>query len=103
LIIPSTQLEEHIQMMGVLVVGKFSERVFNLDGFDSADWGDGEVMKVTVIAAVPKQDVYHAVSRCHRNCHRHCHHHVNILTCVSAVGDALTPILITGNPILESL
>jgi hypothetical protein len=93
--VPRVQLEEHIQTMKVHVAGKFSELVFNLDELGSADWEDCKAKKVVVPADVRKEDVYHAVSRRHR--------HVTLLACVSPAGDALTPMLITGNPILESL
>jgi hypothetical protein len=53
-----------------------------------------KVKKVIVPTDVRKEDVYHAVSRHHRD--------VTLLACVSAAGDALTPILIIGNPIVES-
>jgi hypothetical protein len=97
LTVPRIQLEEHIQTMKmkVHVAGKFSELVFNLDELDSADWADRKVKKVIVPADVRNEDVYHAVSRRHR--------HVTLLTCVSAAGHALPPMLITGNPIPESL
>jgi hypothetical protein len=97
LTVPRVQLEEHIQTMKVKVhvAGKFSELVFNLDELGSADWEDCKVKKVIVPADVHKEDVYHAVSRRHR--------HITLLAYVSAAGDALTPMLITGNPILESL
>jgi hypothetical protein len=95
LTVPRSQLEEHIQKMKVHVAGKSSELVFNLDELGPADWTDRKVRKVIVLAEVRKEDVHHAVSR------RHCH--VTLLACVSAAGDALTPMLATGNPIRESL
>jgi hypothetical protein len=81
--------------MKVHVAGKFSELVFYLDELGSADWEDRKVQKVIVPAEVGKEDVYHAVSRRHA--------HVTLLACVSTAGDALTPMLITGNPMLKSL
>ena len=95
LTVPRVQLEEHIQTMKIHVAGRFSELIFNLDELGSADWEDRKVKKVIVPADVRKEDVYHAVSRRHR--------HVTLLACVSAAGDALTPMLITGNTIRESL
>jgi hypothetical protein len=94
LIVLRGQLEEHIQTMKVHGVGKFSELVFTLDGLGSADWEDRKVKKGNVPADVPNEDVYHHVSR---------HHHVTLQACVSAAGDALTPMLVTGNPVLNSL
>jgi hypothetical protein len=95
LTISRVELEEHIQTMKVHVAGKFSELVFNLDELGSVDWEDRKVKKVIVAADIRKEDVYHAVSRRHRP--------VTLLVCVSAAGDALTPMLITENTILESL
>jgi hypothetical protein len=97
LTVSKVELEEHIQTMKVKVhvAGKFSELVFNLDELGSTDWEDRKVKKVIVPADVGKEDVYHAVSRRHR--------HITLLACVSAAGDAPTPMLIAGNPILESL
>jgi hypothetical protein len=42
---------------------------------------------------VCKEDVYYIVSRCQR--------HITLLACVSAASDALTPMLITTNPIRD--
>jgi hypothetical protein len=95
LTVPRSQLEEHIQTIKVHVAWKFSELVLNLDELGSADWEDRKVRNVIVLAEVHKEDVYHVVSRRHR--------HITILACVSAASDALTPILVTGNSIRESL
>jgi hypothetical protein len=95
LTVPRSHLEDHIQMMKVHVAGKFSELIFNLDEFGSADWADRKVRKVIIPAEARKEDVYHAASRRH--------HHVTLLACVSVAGDTLTHMLVTGNPIRESL
>jgi hypothetical protein len=63
--------------------------------FEKLDHQVRTVEKVIVLADVRKEDVYRAVSRPN--------HHVPLLACVSTAGDAVTPMLITGNPILESL
>jgi hypothetical protein len=95
LTVQRSQLEEHIQTMKVHEAGKLSELVFNLDELGSADWDDRKVKTLMVPAEVRKEDVYLAVSRRHRR--------VTLLACVSATGDALTPMLVTGNPIRECL
>jgi tRNA(Ser,Leu) C12 N-acetylase TAN1 len=48
-----------------------------------------------VPAGLAKEDVYHPVSRRHR--------YVTLLACVSASGDALTPLAITSSPISGTL
>jgi hypothetical protein len=95
LTVPRVQLEEHIQTMKNHVAGKFAELIFNLDELGSADWEDRKVKTVIVSAGVRKDDVYHTISRRQR--------HITLLACVSAAGDALTPMLITTNPIRDCL
>jgi hypothetical protein len=95
LTVPRSQLEEHIATLKVHLMGKCAELVFNLDELGSADWEDRKVKKVIAPAAVPKEDVFHSVSRRHR--------HTTLLACISAAGDAMTPMLITSSPIRESL
>jgi hypothetical protein len=96
---------------------KFVELVFNLDELVSVDWQEHIVRKVIVLAVIRKEDGYHSVCshhhhhhHCHRH-HHHCHRHitllhcytVTLLTCVSAIGNAMTLLLITANPIYLSL
>jgi hypothetical protein len=56
---------------------------------------DRKMNKVITSAAVRKEDVYHSVS--------HRQRHITLRACVSAVGDATTPLLITSAPIRDSL
>jgi hypothetical protein len=90
-----TYLEDHIRVLEKHIAGKLAELVFNLDELGSADWEDRRAKKVIAPANVRREDVHHPVSRRHR--------HTTILACVSAAGDALTPLLITGSPIPETL
>jgi hypothetical protein len=73
----------------------FIELVFNLDELGSVDLEDCTIKRVIVPAAIRKEDVYYSMS--------HCHRHITLLACVSATGDAITPLLITANPIHLSL
>jgi hypothetical protein len=93
--VPRAYLDEHIHILKIHVVGKVVELVFNLDELGSADWEDRKVKKIIAPAGVAKRDVYHPVSRRHR--------HMTLLACVSAAGDALTPLVITASPVIASL
>jgi hypothetical protein len=95
LAVPRSQLEEHLYILQVHLAGKCAELVFNLDELDSADWEDRKIRKVIAPAAVRKEDVYHSESRRPR--------HMTLLACVSAAGDAITPMLITTTSIHASL
>jgi hypothetical protein len=77
------------------VTWKVAELVFILDELGSADWEDRKAKKVIAAAGVASEDVYKPVSRRHR--------HVALLSCVSAAGDALTPLVITASPIPDTL
>jgi hypothetical protein len=93
LTVSRANLDEHIRMMNIHVTRKFAELVFNLDEFGSADWEDRKGRNVIVHAPVRNEDVYHCVS--------HRQSHATLLACVSAVGDAMTPLLISANPIRD--
>jgi hypothetical protein len=95
LTVPREQLEEHLNTMKNVLAGKYSELVFNLDEVGSSQWEDPKPKKVIVPQVIPADEMYHSVSRRYR--------HVTLLACVSAVGDALTPIVISGPPMRDSL
>jgi hypothetical protein len=40
MIVPRAHLGEHIQLAKLVIAGKFSELIFNLDEVDSSDWED---------------------------------------------------------------
>jgi hypothetical protein len=89
--VPRAYLEDHIRILHTHITGRVAELVFNLDELGSADWDDRKAKKVIAPAGVPREDVHHPLSRRHR--------HTTLLACVSASGDALIPLLITGSPI----
>jgi hypothetical protein len=95
MLVPRVHLEEHIGLLHTHVAGKCGELVFNLDELGSSDWEVRRIRKVIAPSIVRKEDVYHSVSRRHR--------HVTLLTCLSAAGDSLTPMIITGSAIRPSL
>jgi hypothetical protein len=95
LTIPRENLERHIQNMRSIVEGKFAELVFNLDEVGSSDWEDRKPRKVVAPRGVSPKDVNHPVSRKFR--------HLTLLACVSAGGNALTPMILTSTPIRNSL
>jgi hypothetical protein len=88
-------LEEHMHLLKTHVTGKVAELVFNLEELGSADWEDRKAKKMIAPTGLAKEDVYHPVSRRHR--------HVALLPCISAAGDALTPLLITTSPMPDTL
>jgi hypothetical protein len=79
MIVPRTHLEEHIQLAKLVIAGKFSELVFNLDEVGCPDWEDQKPKKVIVSRSVSPDGVYHSVSRRYR--------HVTLLACITATGD----------------
>jgi hypothetical protein len=93
--VPRAYLDEHINVLKTHLAEKVAELVFDLDELGSSDWEDRKVKKIIAPSAVRKEDVHHAVSRRHR--------HVTLLACVSAAGDALTPLIVTTNAIRDSL
>jgi hypothetical protein len=95
LTVPRDQLEAHIQTMKTLIDGHFSELVFNLDEVGSSEWEDRKPKKIIAPRSVPADQVFHSVARRYR--------HVTLLACVSAAGDALTPMIISGPVIRDSL
>jgi hypothetical protein len=95
LIVPREQLENHIENMKSVVAGKFTELVFNLDEVGSSDWEDWKPRKVIVPRTVSQDNVYHSVSRRYR--------HLTLPACVSAGGDTLTPMVLTGFPIRDEI
>jgi hypothetical protein len=95
MIVPRAHLEEHIQLAKLVAAGKFSELVLNLDEVGSSDWENQKPKKVIVPRSVSPGDVYHSASRRYQ--------HVILLACISAAGDALTPMIISVSSIPASL
>jgi hypothetical protein len=95
LTVPREHLAAHIEHMRTIVMGKVAELVFNLDEVGSSDWEDRKPRKVLVPKMVSPDDVYHQVSRKYR--------HLTLLACVSAGGDALTPMVLTSSPIRDAI
>jgi hypothetical protein len=87
--IPQAHSEEYIRLMKSVVEGKLSELFLKLDEVDSSDWEDRKPKKVIVPRSVLPDDVDTPVSRRYR--------HITLLVCVSAAGDALTPMIIMGS------
>jgi hypothetical protein len=81
--------------MKSIVAEKFAELVFNLDEVGSSDWEDRKPRRVIAPRTVSPDDVYHPVSRRYR--------HLTFLACVSAGGDALTPIVLTSSLIRDDI
>jgi hypothetical protein len=77
------------------IVGKFSEFVFNLDEVGSSEWEDRKPRKVIAPQEVSPEDVYHSAALRYS--------HVTLLACVSAAGDAFTPMVINGAEIRDSI
>jgi hypothetical protein len=75
--------------------GKVSELVFNRDEIRSADWEDRKPKKTIVPISVQEEDICHQVSRKFKR--------LSLLACVSAAGDSLTPLVVSANPIPDSL
>jgi hypothetical protein len=98
LIIPRAHFEEYIKIMKIYVFEKCTELVFNVEELGFADWDHCKVKQVIMPAAIRKEDVYHSVF--HGYCHFYCH--ITLLTCISVVDNAMTPLLITVNPICLS-
>jgi hypothetical protein len=61
----------------------------------SSEWEDRKVKTVVVPASLSPDDIFHPVSRRYS--------HATLLACVSAASDALTPMIISGMPIGDSL
>jgi hypothetical protein len=95
LTVPREQLEEHINTMKTLISGKYSGLIFNLDEVGSSDWEEHKPKKIIAPRSIPADQVFHSISRRY--------HHVTLLACVSAAGHALTPMVISGPPIRDSL
>lgn len=89
LTIPRIYLEKHIENLKEFVQGTCSELLFNCDEVGLSAWEDRKILKVVVPKDVNKNNVYHSISRKMQ--------HVTMLVCVSAAGDALTPMIITKN------
>jgi hypothetical protein len=87
-------LEVHIAIMRTHIPGGFSEMVFNLDEMGSSDWDDRKPRKALAPVTVSAGDVFHCVSRQYR--------HVTLLACVSATGDALTPMIVSQTSVRDS-
>jgi hypothetical protein len=95
LTVPRAQLEKHLNTMKTILAGKFSELVFNLDEIGFSEWEKRKPKTIIAPRSIPADQVFHSVSR---RCH-----HVTLLACVSAAGDALTPMVISGPPFHNSL
>jgi hypothetical protein len=93
--VPRVYLEHHIATMKTHIVGKFSELIFNLDEVGSSEWDDRKPRKAIASQVVSPEDVYHSVARIYG--------HVTLLACVSATGDALTPMVMSGATIRDSI
>jgi hypothetical protein len=91
LTVPRADLDDCINVLPIHLVRKVPELVFNLDELGSADFHDRKGKKVIPAWRVRKEDVDHAVSQC--GCH------MTLLVCLSAAGDALTPLIVTASPI----
>ena len=89
LTIPRIYLEKHIENLKEFVQGTCSELLFNCDEVGLSAWEDRKILKVVLPKDVNKNNVYHSISRKMQ--------HVTMLVCVSAAGDALTPMIITKN------
>jgi hypothetical protein len=86
--VPRAYLEQHID-------GKFWELMFNLNEVGSSDWEDRKPKRVIVPRHILPDDVYHSVQRRYR--------HVTLLACVSAAGDTVTLMVISGAAIRDSI
>jgi hypothetical protein len=89
------QLEKHINTVKTILAGKFSELVFNLDEIGFSEWEKRRPKTIIAPRSIPADQVFHSVSRRCR--------HVTLLACISAAGDALTPMVISGPPFHDSL
>jgi hypothetical protein len=94
LIVPRVYVESHIVLMRMHIMGRFSWMVFNLDEVGSSDWDDSKPRIVLAPVTVSAGEAFHSVSRRYR--------YVTLLTCVSAAGDALTPMIISQTPVRDS-
>lgn len=93
--IPRDYLKEHINNMHKYVDGRLSELTFNLDEVGTSEWEDRKPKNVFIDNNLDSNHITYSVSRKVS--------HMTILTCVSAAGDALTPLLITKHTIKDSL
>jgi hypothetical protein len=76
------------------IVGQFSDLVFNFDDVESSEREDRKLRKTLTPQAISPDDIYHSITRQYR--------HVILLAYIFVVGDALTPIVITGAAIRDS-
>ena len=93
LCIPREYLKKHISNMKN-VGGRFSELVFNLDEVGISEYEDRRPKKVFVGTNIESTVVHHYVTRKIK--------HMTLLVCISAAGDALTPLLIVSEPINDT-
>ena len=89
--IPREYLEKHIQNLHEVVSGTCRELLFNLDEVGLGEWEDRKIFKVIVPKFADKNSVQHSYKRNSP--------HITMLVCCSCGGDALTPMIITKNPI----
>ena len=95
LCIPREYLEQHIMNLKEFLQGKCAELIFNLDEVGLSEWEERKIRKVIVPKSVDKSNVFHQVSRKVN--------HISLLVCVSAAGDALTPLAIIKQKIPSKL
>ena len=93
--VPRANLKEHIANMHKYIDGRYSELVFNLDEVGTSEWEDRKPKKVFIDKSMDSNSISHSISRRIT--------HITILTCVSAAGDSLMPLLIMKYSIQDSL
>lgn len=95
LCIPRLFLDQHITNMKTYVSGKCSELVFNIDEVGLSEWEDRKIKKVIVPKSADRNNVYHSINRKV--------YHISMLVCISAGGDALTPLTIMKNKLPKKI
>ena len=93
--VPRANLKEHIANMHKYIDGRYSELVFNLDEVGTSEWEDRKPKKVFIDKSMDSDSITHSIFRRIT--------HITILTCVSAAGDSLMPLLIMKYSIQDSL
>ena len=77
-----------------VVENRYSELVFNLDEIGYSEWESRKIKRVIVSTKTEESGVFHSIARSKA--------HISLLSCISASGDTLTPLLITKNSIPEN-
>ena len=91
--VPREYLKEHVKNMHKYVEGRVAELTFNLDEVGTSEWEDRKPRKVFADINIDSNHLTHPVSRKVS--------HMTLLTCVSAAGDSLTPLLITKHELRD--